>query len=367
MPRYTRRAKKFKGFDSAGEILQYLHRTPQDAKTWQHFQAEAGKLMESSQFHRHKLRRVTQGTPHTVARHVLHELHRKRRGDEIGGGILELFRWLGDATRIPGAIAALMPSQHAHNPLHYKQQQIAYAVDVTYKDVSQRPDRIGELTRVPEYDTGRHSVWQQLNGQYLVTVHGTKLEAGDLWDDAKISAGAMNIQDEGLNQLLSAFEAKGIKFDIAGHSLATEFITNTHLQNADEIMLFNPASSPLQSTDELTQRANDERFTYFLNPSDLVSSGLYYQMTNETANNNHIGHYNFSPIAAHSLDQWYDASAIQVEEQMTAEQKQEFEDTADARAKWKRHLRGNILMNQAFATHEPELDEDELAELNDVD
>ena len=51
---------------------------------------------------------------------------------------------------------------------------------------------------------------------------------------------------------------------------------------------------------------------------------------------------------------------------MTAEQKQEFEDTADARAKWRRHLRGNILMNQAFATHEPE-DEDELAELNDVD
>ena len=77
------------------------------------------------------------------------------------------------------------------------------------------------------------------------------------------------------------------------------------LSNADSIYLFNPASSPFQNKDTLANRANDDRYTYFINPSDMVSDGLFQQMDWGKVNNSYIGEFNFSPLTAHSMDQWY--------------------------------------------------------------
>ena len=55
----------------------------------------------------------------------------------------------------------------------------------------------------------------------------------------------------------------------------------------------------------LSERANNNDYTYFISPSDLVSNGLFQQMSNESVNNNYISNYQFSPLSSHQLNQWY--------------------------------------------------------------
>ena len=108
-----------------------------------------------------------------------------------------------------------------------------------------------------------------------------------------------------MSQTKITFEKENITFDIAGHSLATTFIQNLDLTNADSIYLFNPASSPFQSNDVLSERANDPRYQYFINPSDLVSDALFENMNEESINNAYVSDFKFSPLTAHGLTQWY--------------------------------------------------------------
>ena len=92
-------------------------------------------------------------------------------------------------------------------------------------------------------------------------------------------------------------------------------------KNADEFYLFNPASSPFQSTEYLKEEANNPDFTWFINQGDLVSKGLYQQMGKETLGSDriHLGPYRWDPLHAHFLDQWvpegYDEPEAQEEEE----------------------------------------------------
>ena len=109
-----------------------------------------------------------------------------------------------------------------------------------------------------------------------------------------------------LQNLLDTFDRDGTVYDLAAHSLGTEYLINSTHKNADSIYLFNAASSPVQSVDMLSERANNNDYTMFISPSDLVSNGLFQQMSNDSVNNNYISRYKFSPLASHQLNQWYE-------------------------------------------------------------
>ena len=109
------------------------------------------------------------------------------------------------------------------------------------------------------------------------------MNLGDLKDDAEILLGKTNVQDKAVNDLFKLLDEHNVHFDVAGHSLGTEFIMNGLQKDeyVDKIMLFNPASSGLQDSKLLNERANNPKYSYFINGSDVVSHGIYQQMSNE--------------------------------------------------------------------------------------
>ena len=107
------------------------------------------------------------------------------------------------------------------------------------------------------------------------------------------------------------------KYNTAAHSLGTSYLIKEfpeHRDNMNEVFLFNVASSPLQSEGELENIAN-QNAQYYVNSSDLVSSGAYGRMDRETLDNKlYLSDYTYSPIAAHSLTQWYDEDEMKKEQ-----------------------------------------------------
>ena len=182
----------------------------------------------------------------------------------------------------------------------------AKALNETYKAVEERPDKVGSLVRLKEYDNDRYSVWKEPNGQVLVTVHGTEgSNISDWIDDAKIMLGG-DAHSGDVRELFQRLDTEGLTYDVAAHSLGTQFVQNAEKNNADKILLFNPASSPTQSGEYLNSLANDERYTYFINPSDVVSKALWQQMEDEKVGESYISEARYSPLAAHSMSQWVD-------------------------------------------------------------
>ena len=303
MPRYRKSNPDYKGFHNARHMMQYLTRTGRESKDWKYFVKKANEHNQSELFlSPTALMKIKTKHPKDIATDVLQEMKKHRRNEPVGGGITEAINWFGNAARIPGYVKNLIWDPYNHKSIPNEKQEVALALQKTYEE--QRPDRVGSLVRLPEYDTDRYAVWREPNGQRLITVHGTSLSGGDIKDDLSIAVGYTETESSELNQLIQTFEKENITYDIAGHSLATTFIQNLDLDNADSIYLFNPASSPLQSTDTLTERANDPKFQYFINPSDLVSDAIFQKMSKESINNAYVGDFKFSPLTAHGLAQW---------------------------------------------------------------
>ena len=68
-------------------------------------------------------------------------------------------------------------------------------------------------------------------------------------------------------------------------------------------------------------------------------------MTNNTLENSYVGRYKFSPLAAHTLDQWFDNETTQVVWDMSDEQQEQFDADKQKRADFRKHLMGNLKMN----------------------
>jgi len=192
-----------------------------------------------------------------------------------------------------------------HRQLPNEDKLFAQTISQVYKPIAERDARIGSLVRLPEYDTKRYSVYKEPNGQYLVSIHGTSFsDVGDVVADLKIAVGAQVTDDE-VQELFDRFDREGKKYDVVAHSLATQFVVNGQHKNADRILLFNAASSPLQNSEDLEQQANNEEYTYYINPSDLVSKALWQKMSDDTVARSYIATPKYSPVAAHSVSQWY--------------------------------------------------------------
>ena len=170
--------------------------------------------------------------------------------------------------------------------------------------MGKRPDEVYGLERLPEYDSERYSVWKEPNGQYLVTIHGSKLDWHSISSDAGIARGKEKESLE-VQELFNKFDTENIKYDVAAHSLSTQYVVNATHENLDTATLYNPASSPFMGADYLKETANDPQYDYYINPSDLVSEALWHQMDSDAVDRTHIGQYNWSPFAAHSVSQWH--------------------------------------------------------------
>ena len=171
-----------------------------------------------------------------------------------------------------------------------------------------RPAKVGDLTRISQLDTDRYSVWKQPNNQLLVTIHGTRMEAGDLLQDFSILAGNPNSFSSEVNHLFETLDKAGVTYDVAAHSLGTDFVMNglKSDEHVDGIYLFSPASSAFQDTELLKERANNPDYTYFINPSDTISHPLWQEQTDETMHKQtYVADYKWNPLSAHGLEQYY--------------------------------------------------------------
>ena len=312
------------GFDNPRHVSQWLTKTSRKDPIWiKHFKDRASvyKNEEGRLFlHPRTLRKIATKNPNRLAGDVLSELKQHHKGEKIGGGIMEALHWFGsEASNILGvnAFKEWVGLGYDHRDIPNEAQIFAKAVDMTYLDKSKRPSEVDGLKRLPRYDTDRYSVWLEPNGQYLVTVHGTKMNLSDIGQDMGIAAG-FKMNNKELQGLFQQFDRDNKAYDIASHSLATQYVTNSKHNNADKIYLFNPASSPLMNSNYLNDIANNPAYTYFINPSDAVSEAVFQKMNHETMDHSYIAPYTYSPAASHSLTQWYtDLDKAKIDEPLT--------------------------------------------------
>jgi hypothetical protein len=129
------------------------------------------------------------------------------------------------------------------------------------------------------------------------------------------------MKDANLDTVLDSVERDfpGQKYSISGHSLGSAYIwgEQDHSNNWDNVYLFNAPSSPLQSDSVVESQANDSQYQYYLNHGDVASSNLQYFMNEETlANNVHFGGYQYGPMSAHSIHNWYPETFNQVDDNL---------------------------------------------------
>ena len=346
MPRYTKgkgklqRKRKWKGFEGVGHMTQWLTKTPRNHPIWKkHFQDVAQNYkQEAPFFHTRSLRKVATKPPVKLAGDVLSELKRYRRGKPVGGGISELLHWMGnEAAQITGfnSFREFVGQGYVHKKIPHEAQVFAKAVDATYLDVSKRPAELEGLMRLTEYDNPRFSVWLEPNGQYLVSIHGTKANWHDVGQDAGIAVGAKMNSPE-VQALFTRLDREGATYDIASHSLATQYVANSTHQNSDKIYMYNLASSPLYSSDYLTKLANNDEYTYFMNPSDAVSEAAWQKMKPDTVEKSYIAPYQYSQFSAHSIGAWYpDLEAPEERTDQPSEQQQRDNQLRDSSVKFR--------------------------------
>ena len=308
--------KEWSGFKSAGHMIHFLSKARKDDPRWDALVRSAKDILDGRKAPKYTckhndLRKIIHYPPHTLAVVAMHDLRRAVAGKKKGAGISEsISAVVSQAAHLIGVnkVKEWIGIGPKHRPMTEKQVDVARALQQSYKPVSDRLSSVGDLQRLPEYDTDLIAVWRENDGQMLVTVHGTKLSASDILDDAKITAGKQ-VRSTELETLMQTLDNQGNRYDIAGHSLATQFIQNAvrdgHATGSDSIYLFNPASSPMQDQSYLEQNANDPRYTYFINEGDAVSRGLYQHMNQDTMDNRvHLGPGRWDPLSAHYMSQW---------------------------------------------------------------
>ena len=324
-------------------MVQCIARSHKDDPHWKSMVRAAQDFVDEREVPKNRVRRNDllriihhSSEPHRLVAPLMHDLRRAARGKKKGAGIVDaFFAVAAQASHLLGIDSFLdsIGLGYKHIPLSDKQEEVAAALQQAYKSIEDRKDRVGDLKRLPGYDTDQIAVWEQSDGQLLVTVRGTKLNASDLGNDAQIMGGG-EVRSTELQTLLQDLNSRDAVYDIAGHSLATQFIQNAvrdgDAANADEILLFNPASSPFQKSSYLSEEANDPRYTWFINQGDMVSRGIYQKMNGETLGSDriHLGPYRWDPLQAHFLDQWVpeEAEDEQEKEKEEAEEQDKTEE-----------------------------------------
>ena len=159
-------------------------------------------------------------------------------------------------------------------------------------------------------------MWQNRDGHLYIAVRGTEMAASDLLQDVSIMmAGRVPfVQEvaEEMQRILKDVDPDVI-VDAGGHSLGTTLLLQAYetpgiKDRIRQTFLFNPAASPIAEvgtgSGNITEKfEKDSTVRYFVNLSDIVSSGLLgdegpVNVVYRTGSPLH-------PMTAHSIDEWY--------------------------------------------------------------
>ena len=323
MPTYlqgTGNIQRQPAFQSADHLVHFLA-TASD-KQWKPFRDMATDFMKGSKTPRRRLKKTSL---HKIINHkpfhllplVHSEIHKHRTGDpdaKLAGGILEAIHTTGSAIGHAlgfDRLAELIGLSPNTQPLTLHSEITAYLLHESYKPVGERKSVTIGYTRQTQYDSDLISVWKDAAGELLVCVRGSKLNWTDISQDVKILAG-LSVNSKQLESTLSQIEKDfpNSSYSITAHSLGAAYVLSSldqHRDHMDEIMLYNPASSPFQNTDKLRAFAHDDKIQWYMNVGDIVSNGLYQQFDQTHLEENvSMGPYRWSPLAAHSLSQFYE-------------------------------------------------------------
>ena len=304
-------------------MLHFLHTAT--AEDWAPFKRIATEYATNKQTPSRRLKlshvnEVATSDPRDLAKHVVDELNSHNdpeRESLLGGGISDVIHTIGHTVAHGLGIDRLSdfifggPVQKERS---HESEVAAFLVKQTYMDMKDRPViGVDGYQRLAKYDSDFYSVWQKPDGELLVTIRGTK-DKQDVFADVKLLVGTKGGKLESLDPLLDRIERDfpGVKYSAAAHSLGTSYLLKEfpeHRDNMNEVYLYNVASSPAQSKAQLQNIAN-QNAQYYVNASDLVSAGAYQNMSRETLDNVYLGDYKYSPLAAHSLTQWYNADEM---------------------------------------------------------
>ena len=357
------RHTEWNGFEDADHLIDFLLKTEAEGLYHTHFQSAADAILKGTRTTPYRLSKrglklVRDNHPRALVYDVLSQMKQRRGNEQVGGGIIEVFQSLGrEMWNLVGgpALTQWIGGKKKRKKIPRQAQIFAEAVDATYKKPDKRPDNLYGLVRLEQYDSDRCAVWKEQNGDVLLTVHGTQ-GMGDVVRDVGIFAGGTARSTE-VENLVRRLLNDGYRVDVGGHSLATQFLTNMpdSLKNQiDEFYLYNPASSPVESNKYLKSILNLERANWFVNPSDLVSSGLYNKMSNEFVEKHvYLGGYRWSPLTAHGLGQW-SADIKKEDEETVAKNYQEtsVDKQKNAEQSYRAHLRGLAKLQMAAENKE---------------
>ena len=326
--RYKRRS-----FATPDHLIHFLSSTTDDS--WAPFKKIATEYATNKRTPPRRLklshvRQVATSHPRDLVSHVVEEFNSHidpERESLLGGGISDTLHTIGHEVGHLFGLDKLSDLIFGGPDVKERSREsevAAYLVKQTYQPVNKRPlVGVDGWKRLSTYDTDFYSVWEKPDGELLVTIRGTKLNNEDIKADLKLMVGADGGKLDSLDPLFDKLEKDfpGVKYDVAAHSLGTHYLIQEfaeHRDNMDDVFLFNIASSPMQDKATLQAIANLDA-NYYINSGDLVSSGAYQNMNRETLDNNlYLGDYAWSPLAAHSLTQWYNQDDMDKERKRLA-------------------------------------------------
>ena len=323
MPRYRKSknkklVRKRREFTNPYQILHFL--STADKSTFQPFQEKAkdilsGKIKPISRLRKGALQQIATTDPKKLLPHAVTDLQSKNAA--VGGGVssaiailLKQFGHLVGFDKIQDAVFGAKKQEQQS----LESQNMAFLVSQTYNDIPDRPGTVLQrYSRLPKYDTDHVSVWKDIQtNELIVSVRGTRIDnSSDLLADIGILLGKTNVKSQELDDLLDKLETDfpNQKYDIACHSLGCMYVNTEkqdHGANWDDVYFFNPGSSPAQSDSFETQMANDEQYQYFMNHGDPISANILEHMSENTIQTQtQFGDYYYSPIASHSITQWF--------------------------------------------------------------
>ena len=233
-----------------------------------------------------------------------HALH-LTRGNEShkGGGLHEALGVVTDTIANSDKDFDLGPDE-GHRKLTAEEHDYANITDLAYKDNN---NSYKDWVRLPKYNSRYGSFWQNSDDDRVVlAVRGTK-NLRDLWQNTKIALGNNSVMDQGLYESIEMFtmDFPGQKYDATAHSLGAEVLLNgieKYNFDPEEILIFNPGSSPFQSKEHIKKHIENKHVKMFLNKGDPLSNTYAQLLDHEDLKRVVFSHT--SRLKVHGLAQW---------------------------------------------------------------
>ena len=331
MPRYRKRRKRgpFKKIKTAQGVATFLGVLGPDEMGAVQKAAEDRK---SPDVHPGAFRDLATGTKAQLIHGVYAEEIAKRRGDPIGGGLLDAISDVGSwmwntaqsvlppiqiASGVYHGVANNVAAMNHKNTISDHTRQVADFVKLAYSDDADKPSEVAGFTRDTSFDENTYiDVWESpATDHVIVAVRGTKVDSmDDLGQDSQIltQGKPQDLISSDLKAIVSKYGDSSL--EIAGHSLGASLIgaafksDQSLLDKFDRVDLYNPGSSPLATSNVVNSLSNSDQVHWYMNSADLVGWGALAQNTLPPENLIMNGPQGINPMTNHAIDQWTSAA-----------------------------------------------------------